>query len=279
VIKRKKNTSRNIFGFIVILVTTGVVLFPIYWMACTSFKNESDIFRLPPEIFPSKFTWENYSTALTRTPIPTFFLNTAINVAGTLVISLICASMAAYAISRFKFRLRLPYLGIILISQMLPLITLIVPLYIILGNLKMFNNRLALIFVYSALLIPISTWLFLGYINTIPREIDEAARIDGCTNLMILFRIVIPLSKPGLMAVGLNTAITVWQELILAMTLTSLDAYRPLMAGVSATITKAGVRWGQMTATGVIACIPILIVYIFCQRYLIRGLTGGAVKG
>ena len=278
-IKQIKMRPAPIFGFIVILVTTVVVLFPIYWMACTSFKNESAIFRLPPEIFPSKFTRENYSTALTKTPIPAFFLNTVINAAGTLLVSLVCASMAAYAISRFKFTLKIPYLGIILVSQMLPLITLIVPLYIILGNLKMFNNRLVLIFVYSALLIPISTWLFLGYINTIPREIDEAARIDGCTNLTILFRIIIPLSKPGLMAVGLNIAITVWQELILAMTLTNLDTYRPLMAGVSAAITKAGVRWGQMTATGVIACIPILIIYIFCQRYLIRGLTGGAVKG
>lgn len=278
-IKQIKMRPAPIFGFIVILVTTVVVLFPIYWMACTSFKNESAIFRLPPEIFPSKFTRENYSTALTKTPIPAFFLNTVINAAGTLLVSLVCASMAAYAISRFKFTLKIPYLGIILVSQMLPLITLIVPLYIILGNLKMFNNRLVLIFVYSALLIPISTWLFLGYINTIPREIDEAARIDGCTNLTILFRIIIPLSKPGLMAVGLNIAITVWQELILAMTLTNLDTYRPLMAGVSASITKAGVRWGQMTATGVIACIPILIIYIFCQRYLIRGLTGGAVKG
>jgi multiple sugar transport system permease protein len=119
----------------------------------------------------------------------------------------------------------------------------------------------------------------LGYFNSIPRDIDEAARIDGCSNLAILFRIILPLAKPGLMAVSLTITIFVWQDLILAMTFTSIDTLRPVMAGVSASIQRAGIRWGQMTATGALACIPIMVIYIFLQRNLVEGLTGGAVKG
>jgi multiple sugar transport system permease protein len=208
-----------------------------------------------------------------------FFVNSIVYVIGTLFVSLLCASMAAYSISRFKFKGKSLYLGIILLTQLMPITTLIVPLYISFGTMHLLNNRAALIIVYSAIHIPVDTWLLLGYFNTIPRELDEAARIDGCNNFMILFRMIIPLSKPGLMAVGLSSAISVWQELILAMTFSNRDATRPLMAGVSASITRAGIRWGQMTATGVIACVPIIIIYIFCQRYLVRGLTGGAVKG
>ena len=276
---RRNNLFRANAKIIIIIITAFIVLFPFYWMVNTSFKRESEIFRVPPSLVPDNITMENYEFALTKTQIPRFFINSVINVVGTLAVSLFFASLAAYSISRFRFRGKAAYLGIILLTQLMPLTTLIVPLYISLGNMRLLNNRAVLIVVYSAIQIPIGTWLLMGYLNTIPREIDEAARIDGCKNIMILFRIILPISKPGLMAVGLNTAIFVWQELILAMTFNSMDANRPLMAGVSASIGRAGIRWGQMNATGIIACIPIIIIFIFCQRYLVKGLTGGAVKG
>jgi len=277
---RKLNkTLRSYSGWIIIVITTVMVLFPFFWMLSTSFKRESEVFRIPPSFIPESISAENYEFALTKTQVPRFFINSVINVAGTLAVSLLFASLAAYSISRFKFRGKIAYLGIILLSQLMPITTLIVPLYISLGSMRLLNNRVALIIVYSAIQIPIGTWLLLGYLNTIPRELDEAARIDGCTNFLILLRIIMPLSKPGLMAVGITTAIFVWQELILAMTFNSMDSNRPLMAGVSASIGRAGIRWGQMNATGIIACIPIIIIFIFCQRYLIKGLTGGAIKG
>jgi multiple sugar transport system permease protein len=269
----------NILRTVVILIFSLLVFFPLYWMTCTSLKEEGEIFRIPPSFIPVNPTIENFEYALTQTQVPVFFINSLVYVIGTLIVSLLCASMAAYSISRFKFKGKAAYLGVILLTQLMPITTLIVPLYVSFGSMHLLNNRAALIIVYSALQIPIGTWLFLGYFNTIPRDIDEAARIDGCTNFMILFRIVIPLSKAGFTAVGISSAISVWQELILAMTFSSKDTIRPLMAGVSASITRSGIRWGQMTATGVIACIPVLIIYIFCQRYLIRGLTSGAVKG
>jgi ABC-type glycerol-3-phosphate transport system permease component len=264
---------------LVVAVTAIMILFPFYWMANTSLKKESEIFRVPPSVFPVNVSLENYQFALFSTQLPRYFINSLINVAGTVVISLFFASLAAYSISRFRFRGKAAYMGIILLTQLLPMTTLIVPLYISLGAMGLFNNRAALIMVYSAIQIPIGTWLMTSYFNTIPREIDEAARIDGCRNVMILFRIILPIAMPGLIAVGLNSAIFAWQELILAMTFNNIDARRPLMAGVSAAIGRAGIRWGQINATGVIACIPIIIIFIFCQRYLVKGLTSGAVKG
>jgi multiple sugar transport system permease protein len=248
-------------------------------MLSTSFKAESEIFQVPPSIFPTTPVFENYEFAWTQVQLPIYFLNSVIYVLGTLIVVLFCASLASYSLSRFKFRGKPSFLLIILLTQLMPMTTLIVPLFVSFGNLGLFNNRLAIIAVYSAIQMPIAMWLLLAYFNSIPKEIDEAARIDGCTNFEVLMRIVLPLAKPGLMAVGLAISIWVWQELMLAMTFTNVDAMRPLMAGISASIGRAGIRWGQMTSVGVLAIVPIILLYIFLQRYLVEGLTGGAVKG
>jgi len=264
---------------LVILIVTLIILFPLYWMLITSLKFESEVFRLPPTLFPDVLTTENFDFAWTQTSMPTYFLNSSIYVAGTLLIVLFCASLASYSISRFKFKGKAVFLLLVLLTQLMPITTLIVPLFINLGNLGLMNSRMSMIVIYSAIQIPIAIWLLLGYFSSIPRDIDEAARIDGCSNFGILFRMILPLGKPGLMAVGLTVTIFVWQDLILAMTFTSIDDLRPVMAGVSASIQRAGIKWGQMTATGVLACIPIMVLYIFLQRNLVEGLTGGAVKG
>jgi ABC-type glycerol-3-phosphate transport system permease component len=248
-------------------------------MLVTSLKAEGEIFEIPPSIIPRMLTFENFSFTFNETQIPLYFVNSVIYAICTLLLALLCASLAAYSLSRFKFKGKVAYMLIILFTQLMPLTTLIVPLYISLGNLGMLNSRASLIFVYGAVQIPIATWLLLGYFNSIPRAIDEAATIDGCNSFMVFQKMILPLAKPGLMAVGLSVIISVWQELMLATTFINADNTRPLMAGVSAAITKSGVRWGQMTATGVIACIPIIIIYIFLQRYLVEGLTGGSVKG
>jgi len=264
---------------LVVVIVTILILFPLYWMLVTSLKFESEVFRLPPTLFPDVITTDNFIFAWTETSMPTYFMNSGIYVLGTLIVVLFCASLASYSISRFKFRGKPLFLLLVLLTQLMPITTLIVPLFINLGNLGLMNSRPSMVVIYAAIQMPIAIWLLLGYFNSIPRDIDEAARIDGCSNFGILFKMVLPLSKPGLMAVGLTITIFVWQDLILAMSFTSIDNLRPVMAGVSASIQRAGIRWGQMTATGVLACIPIMVIYIFLQRNLVAGLTGGAVKG
>jgi len=264
---------------LVVIIVSLLILFPLYWMLSTSLKYESEVFRLPPTLIPDIITTENFVFAWTETSMPTYFMNSGLYVLGTLFVVLFCACLASYSISRFKFKGKAVFLLLVLLTQLMPITTLIVPLFISLGNLDMMNSRFSMIVIYAAIQIPIAIWLLLGYFNSIPGDIDEAARIDGCSNLAILFRIILPLAKPGLMAVSLTITIFVWQDLILAMTFTSIDSLRPVMAGVSASIQRAGIKWGQMTATGVLACIPIIILYIFLQRNLVEGLTGGAVKG
>jgi ABC-type glycerol-3-phosphate transport system permease component len=274
-----RNAIQEFLGTVLLVITALIVLFPLYWMLVTSLKLESEIFQVPPSVIPTTLTFENFMYTFSETQIPVYFLNSVFYALATLLLALLCASFAAYSLSRFKFRGKVAYMLIILFTQLMPLTTLIVPLYISLGNMGMLNSRVSMIIVYAAIQIPIATWLLLSYFNSIPRALDEAATIDGCNSFMVLHRIILPLAKPGLMAVGLSVIISVWQELMLATTFISVDSTRPLMAGVSAAITKSGIRWGQMTATGVIACVPIILIYIFLQRYLVEGLTGGSVKG
>lgn len=277
--KIKKNKIVSFLKAILVFLTIFVIIAPLYWMLVTSLKPESEIYQVPPTLFPDTFTLENYIYALKETKIPLYFLNSVLYAALTLIVVMICVSLATYAISRFKFKGKRIYMIFLLITQLMPMTTLIVPLYVSFGKLGLMNNRFALVAIYSAVQIPVALWLLLGYFNGIPREIDEAAIIDGCSHFQVLSRIIIPLAKPGLMAMSLNTVIYVWQELMLAMTFTSIDTLRPMMAGISSAITMTGVKWGQMNAVGVIAIIPMLIIYIFCQKYLVEGLAGGAVKG
>ena len=274
----KRSNVHHIATVLVAAVATSLVLFPLYWMLTTSFKPESEIFQIPPTLLPETVVLENYEFAWTQTQIPVYFVNSTIYVLGTLAIVLLCGSLAAYGMSRFKFKGKPAFLLILLLTQVMPMTTLLVPLFVSFANFDLLNNRLALIAVYAAIQLPLAIWLLLAYFNSVPKEIDEAALIDGCTSLQVLAKIILPLAKPGLMAVGLSVSIWVWQELMLAMTFTTIDSMRPLMAGVSAAIARAGVRWGQMNAAGMISVVPIIIAYIFLQRNLIAGLTGGAVK-
>ncbi|MFP3155363.1 carbohydrate ABC transporter permease [Lachnospiraceae bacterium ZAX-1] len=274
-----KKRIKHIVSIFMMALMTVLVVGPLYWLIVTSLKNESEIYRIPPTLVPADLTVENYEYTLTQTGIMKYFLNSVIYVAITLFIVLVCVSLAAFAMSRYRFFGKRGYLVTILLSQLMPLTTLIVPLYVSMGKMHLLNTRFSIIAIYVAIQIPIALWLLIGYFNSIPREIDEAAIIDGCSQIQVLTRIVIPLAKPGLMAVSLTIVISVWQELMLAMTFNSKDALRPLMAGISASITKAGIKWGQMNATGFIALVPIIILYICFQKYLVKGLTGGAVKG
>ena len=255
-----------------------VVLIPLYWMLATSLKTEDKVYEMPLELYPTQPTTENYVYAWTQTKIPMYFLNSLIYVIATVFVVLAIASLAAYSLSRFKHRGKKAFLWGVLVTQYMPLTTLIVPLYMVFSKFHLMNNRLAMIAVYSSIQIPIAIWLLISYFNGISRTLDEAAKIDGCNAFQAFYKIVLPLAKPGLMAVAISCAISVWQELLLATTFTTSDALRPLMVGVSASVGKAGVKWSQLTAVGCIACVPILVIYTFCQRYLVQGLTNGAVK-
>jgi len=177
------------------------------------------------------------------------------------------------------FRGRIPFLLSLLAAQVMPVTTLIIPLYMFWSALNAVDGYGALIGTYTAISVPVGTWLLVGFVSALPRQIDEAAAIDGASTPVILTRIVAPLVSPGLLATGLSVFIYVWQELMISMTFVRTDRLKPLMAGVSTFITSRGIEWGPLTAAGVLAMAPILVVYMFFRRALIKGLTSGAVKG
>ena len=275
----KHSTLTAAAKIVLCVILCLIILVPLYWMIVTSFKSETDIFATPMQFVPTNPTLENYAYTLTQTSLPLYFLNSIIYVTATVAVVLMVSSLAAYSISRFRHRGKRGFLFTVLLSQYMPVTTLIVPLFIAFSAIGATSNRVALILVYCAIQIPIAIWLLIGYFNSIPKSLDEAAMIDGCSTFQAFFRVVLPLAKPGLMAVAISVGISVWQELILATTFISDNDLRPIMVGVSTAVTRSGVRWGQLSATGVLACVPVVIIYTFCQRYLVKGLTNGAVKG
>jgi ABC-type glycerol-3-phosphate transport system permease component len=255
-----------------------LVLFPIYWAAVTSLKDAREVFASPPVFWPGRFAFENYASMWSASAIPQYFLNTIVVAACSILCILLVSGMAAYALTRFDFRGRTAFLLSLLVGQIMPLTTLIIPLYLFWASVRLLDTHTVLIVNYAAFGIPAGVWLMTGFMKSIPRELDEAARVDGASTLLILSRVVLPLSQPGLVATGLSTLFWIWQELMISMTFVVSDDKKMLMAGVSTFITSRGIRWGELTAAGVAVILPVLVLYLLLRKALVRGLTAGALK-
>lgn len=196
-------------------------------------------------------------------------------------VTLLCigfGSLAAYSFARMKFGGQEPFLYIMLFSYMLPPIMILVPLYTIMRDLKLMDTRLGLIIVYSALIMPFAVWILRGYFQSIPHELEDAARIDGCTRLGALIRVVLPLSAPGLVATGLFCFLASWEEFLLALIFTSSPAAKTIPIAIAEFTGRHAIDYGMMAAGGVVAAIPPILLALVFQRYLISGLMSGAVK-
>ncbi len=274
-----KARLKLIVSSIAVVFFICIVIFPFYWLLVSSLKSPGEIFSSSQTIFPIEITLENYISVFKGTALLRYFLNSTIISVSTVTLVIFIGSMAAYAISRYYFRGKIAFFLIILISQMLPITTLIIPLYMFWGKLHMLNSYASIILTYSGFLIPIAIWLLTSYFNRIPKEVDESALIDGCSPFMVLFRIILPQAMPGIIAASLCIFISVWQELMIAMTFISDDSMRTLPAGILTFITSQGIKWGPVTAAGFLTCIPVIILFVFLQKTLISGLTEGAIKG
>jgi ABC-type glycerol-3-phosphate transport system permease component len=256
-----------------------VVLFPIYWIVATSLKDIEEIFASPPVFWPSAADLDNYLKVWASSSIPRYFLNTVVVAAGAIVSILALASLAAYAVTRFDFRGKNAFLIALLVGQIIPLSALMVPLFLFWAKLGMIDTYAVLIVNYAALGTPVGVWLMVGFMKGIPRELDEAARIDGAGSLRVLVSIILPLAKPGLVSTGLSVLIWIWQELVVSMTFVISDDMKMLVTAISTAITSYGIRWGELTASGVSVILPVMAVYLVARKSLIKGMTAGALKG
>lgn len=275
--RRSKKVSFLIMLFVVLWLT--FILFPYLWMFNTSLKPQDELYSSPIRYLPSRPTFSGYRLLLQTTPFSRYFVNSLLVVGGTILLSGSAAIAAAYAFSRFDFLGRRKLLSFFLVSQMFPAVLLVLSLFFIIKSLGLINSPFALILSHSTFALPFTTWLMTGFLNSIPRELDEAATIDGANRWQIFRYVLLPLSAPGIVASLTYVFIFSWNEFIYALTFTSDASARTLPVGLHSFMGEYIIRWDLLTAGGVLACLPVVFFFTLVQKHLVQGLTAGAVKG
>lgn len=270
--------SRMFVGNLVKLIIGVVFLAPVLWGLSTSFKKPRDIVVFPPELIPAEPTIDNY-TLLFREGIALPIFNSVIVSAATVVFCLLVGLVGAYALSRYRFRGRGAVLFIIIAVMSIPLPSLLVPTYTFLFHLHLLDSRVGLTILYTAYQLPLAIWILFGFVQTLPQELDRAAMIDGYSRFEIIRKIVLPLSRVGLIAAGLFVLTFAWNDFIIAVIMNSANEVRTLPVAVYQFLGEFGREWGPLTASSMISVLPIIIIFIVFQRYFLSGVTGGAIKG
>ena len=265
---------------VLLALSVGAVFagFPVFWMAASSFKANSEIFELPPRIITQNFSFDAYSTILTDPVKVRFFINSYVVALSVTVLTLVVAILAGYAFSRFEFPFKRPLNMVIVSVQAVPPITLLIPYFGLIVTLKLYNTYPALILTYMVFTLPYAIIMMTGYFNTLPRELDEAVKVDGAGTMTALWRILVPISIPGLVSVGIYTFMIAWNEYLFALTLTRTDDMRTVPIGIQLLMGQHSYQWNEMMAMSILGCLPVLILFLFFQRFFIGGMTAGSVK-
>jgi len=265
------------YAFLIAVLAFNIV--PFLWMLSTSFKTGPEAYAIPPTWWPLNPTLhEGYGQVLMWTNFPRHFLNSVIVSLGSALLSTMVGALAGYGFSRFQFRGRTALIGVLLASQMIPGVLLVGPYFRILARVGLYNSYLGLILAFTTLTLPFSAWMLKGFADTVPRELDEAALIDGCSRFHAFVRVVFPVIAPGMVATLIFAFLLAWGDLLWVLVLTSTDSMATVTLGLSRLVTQFRVLWPQLMAGSVIATVPPVILYILLQNYLVKGLTGGAVK-
>src|SRR6478735_8795446 len=254
------------------------VLFPIYWMVITSLKLPREIFRVP-SLWPQVFTGANYRILIEDKDFLVAIRNSFVVASSVTLISLVVASLAAYSMVRFRYRFKGLIGRLILFAYLTPTSLLFIPLSILIARLQLGNTLHGLIFVYLTFSLPLSTWMLQAYFAAVPRELEEQGMIDGLSRLGALFRIVLPLSAPGLAAVAIFTFTAAWNELLLALVLITSESRRTAPLALNYLITSDVLPWGPLMAGAVLSSVPLMLLYFVAQRFVVQGMTAGSVKG
>lgn len=275
--KQKFKVSKLIL-YIILIVMAVIYLYPLFWLVIASFKNNSEIF-LSAFGFPETPQWVNFEKAWNAGHIGQYFMNSVIVVGSTLVISITINCMAAYALARMKWKLSSFVQGVFLIGMMVPVHVILIPLYVWFAALGLLDNYLSLIIPYVVFTFGQSIYIMRGFFSSLPREMEEAAVIDGCSIWGAFWRIIIPISTGGIFTIGLFTFNGTWNELLLAKIFTNSHTARTLPVGLTTFVGPQMTNYGPMFAAIVIAVLPTIIVYCLLSNKIVGGLTAGAVKG
>jgi multiple sugar transport system permease protein len=265
--------------YLPLVVISLFTLFPIYWTLNTALKPEGNVLKKPLQYFPQPATLDNFGTAWRDVGFSKFFINSLIVSAATVAIVLVLSVLSGYALSRFKFRGKKIFLLILLATQFIPGAMLLTPLFLIYKNFGLTSNLLSLILTYSVFQLPFNSILMSGFITNIPESLEEAAMVDGCSRLRALYHIVLPLLLPGIIATTVFTFIGAWNEFLFALMLISKPGLFTIPVGLRYMQGEYDINYAALAAGSIISLLPVVVMFAIIQKYLVQGLSAGAVKG
>jgi len=275
----KLSTAASVLTYGGLAAGSVFALLPVLWGLSTSLKPVAEISAYPSRWIPETVTGANWDLAVISGKFGQYLVNTVIVVVFALVLSLLLAAHTAHATARHDFTGKKLILNLMWATVMIPGVAIIVPLYSLSVDAGIYDTLLVLVLVYSAWLVPTLIWLLRGFVASIPSELEESARVDGCSRLGAFYRITLPLLRPGLVAGGMLVFIHIWNEFLIGYSLVLSNAHRLLQVGVYFFVTENGVAWGPLMAAALASIVPVIVAYAFLQRAFVQGLTGGAVKG
>ena len=276
---RATGGAHTTFAYTVLMILAVLVLFPFYWMTITSFKNEDQMRSLVSMFWPRPLVTENYEQLLGKTDFVAWYRNSATVAISSTLLATAVGTIGAYALARLRFFGRGFMASATLITYLVPPSILFIPLYAQMRNLGLANSLAGLIAAYPSFTVPFVTWLLMGYFESIPEELEEAAMIDGATRFGAFWRVVLPLSAPGVLAAGLYAFTQAWNEFLYALVFITDGRLRTLPVGLASFITGDVYGWGYLMAGAVLTTLPVIAAYIYLQKYMVEGLTAGGVKG
>lgn len=284
---KQYSLTTKIIGYAGMVLVVLAIFLPIYWLVVSSISTRAELLSVPIHWVPEKPTFQQYVDILfsgseaprTARMFKSTLANSFIVSATVTLVGLLIGSLAGYSFGRLRFSGRKAGLMMIMATRMLPSISIVIPLYLIFGNLQLVDTKFTLIVLYLTFTLPFTIWLMASFFQSIPRELEEAARIDGCTRLGALYRVIFPLSLPGFVATGIFTFMMAWDEFFFALIFTSSYNAKTVPVAIAEFTGRHAIDYTAMTTGGILAAIPPVILALIFQRFIIKGLTSGAVKG
>lgn len=278
---KKKKTLVSVLQYGVLAVILVFLLFPLYWVLMTSFKTNMEAYRFPPTMIPEAPNVNSYISLFTEDYFFFIYYKNNFIVSGvTAAITLVLAIMSGYALSRFKIAWNRWIVAAFLSAQMFPIVSRMISLYDLLGKIHLINTRTGLILALTAAMLPFTITLMASFFDGIPRELEEAATVDGAGRFQTLFQVIMPLVKSGMVAVGIYSFLMTWDDYLHAVTLIQNDQLRTLSAGVALRyLGELSYDWSKVNTISVVGILPIMCLFFFFQKYMVKGLVAGAVKG
>lgn len=269
----------DVITYIILSCASLFAIFPFLWALGTSLKPESLVLTSPPNWFPKNLTLGNYYLVLYKSSIPRALLNSLFVTLSAVGLILLIATLAGYASARFTFKGKNFILFYILMTSMIPVIAVLVPLYYIANHLGLNNNFGTMIYIFAGLQTPMAIWIMRGFFESIPIEIEDAARVDGCSSFRILYQIMLPIIQPGLAAIAIISFVNIWNDFLIAATFATKSELRLINVSLYQYLSQYGIMWGQLMAAVIVTLFPVVIMFVVLESRFIEGLSAGAVKG